>query len=74
MTSFKATNSVFIRTDLNNSFSNYTPSHWTSEDGDGIVDKVKELLEFRSQNDNELLVKEVGKKVTREKEKTMAAF
>ena len=59
---FEASNSVFIVTDENNTPSNSTPSHWNSEDGDELINKVNKLLELRSENDIELHVEEVRKK------------
>ena len=43
----------------NNRFSISTPSYWTAEGGEELLNKLNELLELRSQNDNELHVKEV---------------
>ena len=52
VTSFEATNSVFIKTDKINSFSITTPNHWIPQGSEELVDKLIELLELRSQNDN----------------------
>ena len=59
VTSFEASNSVFNVTDENNSFSNTTPAHWSSEIVEEIINQLNELSERRSQNDNELHVKKV---------------
>ena len=61
MTSFEPTNSVFNITDDSSSFSISTPGFWRTPIylPDGIVDKLRELLELRSQNGFELHVKEV---------------
>ena len=67
MISFETTNSIFILTDENSSFSISAAGHWIPEDSEEIVDKLNELLELRSQNDFELHVKEVEKRATRTK-------
>ena len=59
VTSLEATNSVLNFTDENNSFSFSTPSHWNSEGSEGNVNKLKNLLELRTENDIKLHVKEV---------------
>ena len=59
VTSFGATNSVFIRTDENISFSTSKPTYWSPEDGEEHINKLKEFLELRSENDIELHVEEV---------------
>ena len=55
---FEATNSVFIITDENNSFSITTPGYWFPRSGAETIHKLQKFLEFRSQNENELHVKE----------------
>ena len=65
VTSSEATNCVLIITDENNSFSLTTPGHWNSEDGEEAINKLKNLLEFRSESDIDLHVKEVEKRSTR---------
>ena len=62
VTSFDATNSIFNKTAENNSFLISTPSYWTPEGGEDLINKLKKLLELQSQNDIELHVKEVEKK------------
>ena len=57
VTSFETTNSDFNITDENNSFSVSTPSHWSSRDGEEIINKISEKSELRSENDIELQVK-----------------
>ena len=59
VTSFEANNSVFSRTDENISFSISTPSHWSPEDGERLINKLNIFLELRSGNYIELHVKEV---------------
>ena len=56
------TNSVFNKTHEKLSFSNSTPGHWNSEDGEELIKKLNKVLELRSQNDIELHIKEVEKK------------
>ena len=65
LTSFEATNSVFIKTDENNSFSITTPGHWKFEDGEELNNKLGKLLELRSGNDIELHVEEFEERGTR---------
>ena len=65
VTSFDATNTVFNKTDENNSFSISIPGQWSLEGSQEIVDKLYILLELRSRNDIELHVKEVEKKIIR---------
>ena len=50
VTSFESTNSVFVITDKNNSFSIVIPSYWKSPNflDDNIIDKLKNLLKLRS--------------------------
>ena len=64
VTSFETTNSVFDRTDENDSFSISRPKQWYPEGGGEISDKLIKLLEPRSVNNIELHVKEVEKKST----------
>ena len=65
MTSFEATNFLFNVTDENKSFSNTTPSFWTPEDGEEVINNLNELLELRSENHIELHVKKFEKRGTR---------
>ena len=62
VTSFEATISVFDIKDENNSFSNTTPGFWTSRRSGATINKLRDLLAFRSQNDIELHVEEVRKR------------
>ena len=66
---FDANNSVFNITDKNKSFSLGTPGYWRIPSflPDRIFDKLKELLELRSQNYTELPVREAKKGGTRKK-------
>ena len=41
VTNFEATNSVFNATDENNSFSVSTPSYWSPEDGEKLINKLR---------------------------------
>ena len=59
---FEATNSVFIITDNNNSFSITIPGHWNSKSAEKTIDELKKLLKLRSQNDIKLHVEQVRKK------------
>ena len=61
MTFFECTNSVFIKTNENNSFSVSTPNQWISEDGEELINKLNKLLKLRSEKDIELHVEEVRK-------------
>ena len=54
-------NSVFIKTDGNNSFSITTEGHWSSEGGAETFQKLHKLSQLRSRNDNKLHVEEVRK-------------
>ena len=56
MTSFGATNSVFIMTDENNSFSISTLGYWLDLES---VGKLNEILELSSQNVFEWQVREL---------------
>ena len=60
--SFETTNSVFKKTDENNSFSITTPGHWFSRGGEEPFYILQKLLELKSQNDIELQVEEIRKK------------
>ena len=68
VTSFKATNSVFIITDGNNSFSITTPGHWFSR-GDAETNyRLQRLVKLRSENGFKLHVenfREKGNKIKR---------
>ena len=59
MTGFEATNSVFIITDKNNSFSITIPGHSDSKSAEETINELNKLLELRSQNVVGLHVKEV---------------
>ena len=59
VTSFEATISVLNENDENNSFSNTTPAHWSSEIVEETINQLNELSERRSENDNKLHVKKV---------------
>ena len=63
VTSFEANNSVFNTTDENNSFSINIPGCWRIPNflPEGIIDKLKELLKLRSENDIDLHVAEIRK-------------
>ena len=65
VTSFEATNSVFNITDKNTSFSISSPSYWIPVGGEELINKLKKLLELRSQKDNELHGEEFEKRDTR---------
>ena len=65
VTSFEATNSVFNTTNDSKNFLISISGHRTSADGEELIDKLKKLLEVRSENDIELHVKELGQKALR---------
>ena len=46
VSSFECTNSVFIITNENNSFSIIIPGHWTPDNAQETIDKLRELLEL----------------------------
>ena len=64
MTSLECTNSVFNITKENNSFSIKIPGPWRIPNylEDGIIDKLKNLLNLRSQNVIKLPVEEFRKR------------
>ena len=62
VTSFEAINSVFKINDENNSFSNATLGRWSSQNAEETINKLKNLIDFRSQNRLDLLIKEVTKR------------
>ena len=64
VTSFKTTNFVFTISDKNNSFSNTTSGHWSSQDGDELINELDNLLKLTSENDFELHLKQVEKRCT----------
>ena len=63
VTTFEATNFVSTITIENKSFSITIPGHWNSELAEKTIDELFELLEFRSQNDIDLHVERVFKKM-----------
>ena len=65
MTSFEATNSVFNITDKNTSFSISLTNYWILVGGDDFINKLKKLIEVRSQNDIELYGKDFEERGTR---------
>ena len=58
VTFFEATNSVFIITDENISFSIIIPSHWQTKPAEKTIDELNNLSELRFQNGIDLHVKE----------------
>ena len=48
VTSLECTNSVFIITNENNSFSIIIPGHWQTESAEKIIDELNKLLELKS--------------------------
>ena len=62
VTTFEATNFISTLTNENNSFPITIPGHWNSELGEKTFDELYRLLEFRSQNDIDIYVEQVGKK------------
>ena len=63
VTFFEATNSVFKITDENNRFSITLEGHWISKSAKKNIHEINKILELRSQNDMELHIKPVRKKV-----------
>ena len=63
---FETTSSVSKLTNENNIFSIGSPGYWRIPNylPDGVTDRLKEILELRSQNDIDLHVKEVEKRLT----------
>ena len=57
VTSFTTTNSVWNINLKNTIFSVSTPSCWTLEDGEELINKLNKFLELRSENDIELHLK-----------------
>ena len=64
VSSLECTNCVFNITDKNNSFSVNKPGRWRIPDysEDGVILKLKKLLELREQDDFKLLAQEIRKK------------
>ena len=60
--SFDATKSVFNITKENNTFSVSIPGFWVAKGSEEIVDKLTNMLQFRSENDIELHIEEIEKK------------
>ena len=68
--SFQAMNSVFNKTDENNSFSINIPGHWQTNSAEKTFNELNKLLELRSQNCIELHVKQVRKRRKQKKMET----
>ena len=62
VSSFEATNSVFILTDENKNFSITTQSHWNSEAAEKTIDELNKLINLRSKNGIDLNVEQVRRK------------
>ena len=64
MTCFECTYSVFNITNGNNSFSISIPCRWSTPNHlpEGIIDKLRDLLTLKSENDIDLHVEEVRKR------------
>ena len=67
VTLFDCTTSVFNITDENNSFPINIPGHWNSKSAEKAIDELNELLDLKSQNNIDLHVQEVRKKVIKQK-------
>ena len=65
VTSFEAMNFVFIITDKNTTFSISSRRYWIPVGGEELFNKLKNLIEVRSQNDIELHGKNFEKRGTR---------
>ena len=61
VTSSECTNSIFIITNENNSFSITIADHWETKSDEKTIHELNELLELRSQNGIELHVEQVRK-------------
>ena len=62
VTSFDATNSVFIKTKENKIFSASSPGFWSSRGGAEIRNKLQKLLKMRHNNDIQVHVEEFRNK------------
>ena len=62
VSSFECTNSVFNKTNENNSFSIIIPGHFQNKSDEKTIDELKKFLELRSENGIELHVEQVRKK------------
>ena len=62
VSSFECTNSVYNITNENNSFSIIIPGHYQNKSDEETIDKLKKLLELRSEKGIELHVGQVRKK------------
>ena len=58
----ECTNSVFIISNKNNSFSITIPGHWETKSDERTVTELNKLLELKSENSIELHVEEVRKR------------
>ena len=67
VTFFEAKNSVFNRTDQNNSLSNTIPGLWDPKSAEKSIDQLNKLLELRSQKGIELQVRETRKRRSQKK-------
>ena len=63
VTSFECTNSVFDIANENSSFSFTIHSHWNSKSAEKSIDELNKLLELRSENDFDLHVEQVKKRI-----------
>ena len=63
VTSSETTNSIFNITKENNSFSITIPGNLISKSAEQTFDELNKLKELRSQNDSEIHVEQVRKKV-----------
>ena len=61
VTYFECTNSVFEKTNENNSFLITKPGHWQTESAEKPTDELNNLLGHRTQDGIELHVKEIGR-------------
>ena len=61
--SFKTTDSVFNQTHEKHLFSNIAPGHWSTENTEETINILNNLLSLRSENDLDLHIKEVNRRV-----------
>ena len=65
VTSFETTNTVYIITDENNSFSITIPGLWQTKPAEKTIDELEELSELKCQNSIKRNVKKLGKGQTK---------
>ena len=74
VTPFECTSYVFNKTDENNSFSISSPSYWTPQHGEELINKINKFLQLRSENDIKLHAKKLKKEAIEKKRKQWLLF